>query len=294
MMPLNGLKPEPALGSASIAEGGEDVKGASARTAAHAVSGFASADSSGAGPLERLSELLGAGASRHAVRQGASRLRRWHVVCAAVIIAALALGLCWRYLPDVYAWLSNPDAVHAYVEQHGVLSRIAIVGINTLQIVLAFLPGEPIELASGYAFGFWEGTAVCLVASGLGSSLVYWAVRRWGWKVMGLFFTRDQFERFSWLKDARKLELIMLIIFLIPGTPKDFLTYFAGLTRMRFGAVLAIATVGRIPSIVTSTIAASAFGAGEYGIMIGSMAVAVLLAVLGAVAYKALEGRARR
>lgn len=103
MMPLNGLKPEPALGSASIAEGGEDVKGASARTAAHAVSGFASADSSGAGPLERLSELLGAGASRHAVRQGASRLRRWHVVCAAVIIAALALGLCWRYLPDVYA-----------------------------------------------------------------------------------------------------------------------------------------------------------------------------------------------
>ena len=27
---------------------------------------------------------------------------------------------------------------------------------------------------------------------------------------------------------------IMLIVFLIPGTPKDFLTYFAGLTNMRF------------------------------------------------------------
>lgn len=266
MMPVNGLEPEPALGGMSFAEGVE------------------TASSAGTG-------ARGAG---DAGRRGGFRLRRWHVVCALVVVAALVLGLCWRYLPDVYAWLSNPDAVHAYVEQHAVLSRLAIIGVNTLQIVLAILPGEPIELASGYAFGFWEGTAACLVASAVGSSLVYWAVRRWGWKVMGLFFTREQFERFSWLKDTRKLELIMLVIFLIPGTPKDFLTYFAGLTRMRFGAVLAIATVGRIPSIVTSTVAASAFGAGEYGIMVVSMVIAVLLAGLGAIAYRSLEARIRR
>lgn len=266
MMPVNGLEPEPALGGMSFAEGAE------------------TASSAGTG-------ARGAG---DAGRRGGFRLRRWHVVCALAVVAALVLGLCWRYLPDVYAWLSNPDAVHAYVEQHAVLSRLAIIGVNTLQIVLAILPGEPIELASGYAFGFWEGTAACLVASAVGSSLVYWAVRRWGWKVMGLFFTREQFERFSWLKDARKLELIMLVIFLIPGTPKDFLTYFAGLTRMRFGAVLAIATVGRIPSIVTSTVAASAFGAGEYGIMVVSMVIAVLFAGLGAIAYRSLEARARR
>lgn len=266
MMPVNGLEPEPVLGSVLFAEGAE--------TASCAGTGVRGAGDAG--------------------RRGGFRLRRWHVVCALVIVAALVLGLCWRYLPDVYAWLSNPDAVHAYVEQHAALSRLAIIGVNTLQIVLAFLPGEPIELASGYAFGFWEGTAACLVASAAGSSLVYWAVRRWGWKVMGLFFTREQFERFSWLKDARKLEFIMLVIFLIPGTPKDFLTYFAGLTRMRFGAVLAIATVGRIPSIVTSTVAASAFGAGEYGVMVVSMVIAVLLAGLGAIAYRSLEAKARR
>lgn len=266
MMPVNGLEPEPVLGSVPFAEGAE--------TASCAGTGVRGAGDAG--------------------RRGGFRLRRWHVVCALVIVAALVLGLCWRYLPDVYAWLSNPDAVHAYVEQHAALSRLAIIGVNTLQIVLAFLPGEPIELASGYAFGFWEGTAACLVASAAGSSLVYWAVRRWGWKVMGLFFTREQFERFSWLKDARKLEFIMLVIFLIPGTPKDFLTYFAGLTRMRFGAVLAIATVGRIPSIVTSTVAASAFGAGEYGVMVVSMVIAVLLAGLGAIAYRSLEAKARR
>lgn len=285
MMPLNKFETETACGSAPYAKGAAPVSGPD---------GGASRGGRPAGSPVRLGGLGKKAAPRPIAVKPAFRLRRWHVLCALVVVGATVLGLCWRYLPDVYAWLSNPSAVHAYVDEHAVLSRIAIVGINTLQIILAFLPGEPIELASGYAFGFWEGTAACLVASALGSSLVYWSVRRWGWKVMGLFFTREQFERFSWLKDARKLELIMLVIFLIPGTPKDFLTYFAGLTRMRFGSVLLIATVGRIPSIVTSTIAASAFGAGEYGIMVISMVVAALLAVLGAVAYKAVESRAHR
>lgn len=221
-------------------------------------------------------------------------LKRWHVVIAACIVAALIGMACWRWAPMVYEWLSDPAAVHAFVDEHAVMSRVAIVGINALQILLAFLPGEPIELASGYAFGFWEGTLVCLVACAIGSSIVYWSVRRWGWRVVGLFFSREQFERFRWLQNTRRLELVMLIVFLIPGTPKDFLTYFAGLTRMRFPAVLAITTLGRIPSIVTSTIAASAFGAGEYGIMVASVVAAVVLAAAGAVAYRALERRASR
>lgn len=243
----------------------------------------------------------GAGAQHGPTNSGGSlparperRLKRWHVVVAACIAAALVGAACWRWAPMVYQWLSDPAAVHAFVDEHAVMSRVVIVGVNTLQILLAFLPGEPIELASGYAFGFWEGTLTCLAACAIGSSAVYWSVRRWGWRVVGLFFSREQFERFRWLQNTRRLELVMLIVFLIPGTPKDFLTYFAGLTRMRFPAVLAITTLGRIPSIVTSTIAASAFGAGEYGIMIASGVAAVALAAAGAVLYRALERRASR
>lgn len=219
MMPLNKFETETACGGAPYAKGAAPVNGSD---------GGASRGSHPAGSPVGLGGLGKKAAPRPIAVKPAFRLRRWHVLCALVVVGATVLGLCWRYLPDVYAWLSNPAAVHAYVDEHAVLSRIAIVGINTLQIILAFLPGEPIELASGYAFGFWEGTAACLVASALGSSLVYWSVRRWGWKVMGLFFTREQFERFSWLKDARKLELIMLVIFLIPGTPQGFPHVFRG------------------------------------------------------------------
>ena len=210
---------------------------------------------------------------------GTPRERRRVLTAVALLAVVTALALCcWQWLPGVYAWLSSPGAVHA---------------LNALQIMLAFLPGEPIELASGYAFGFWEGTILCMAASALASSAIFFAVRRWGWRLVGVFFDRSHLERFSWLHNARRLELVMLVVFLIPGTPKDFLTYFAGLTDMRYAPVLAITTLGRIPSIVTSTVAASAFGSGNYGVALGSVAVAVLLVAVGGLAYKRFEASVR-
>ena len=219
--------------------------------------------------------------------------RRARVIAALVAVAAVLAVCCARWMPEVYAWASDPAAVRAFVADHVLLSRLAVGGVNALQIALAFLPGEPVELAAGYAFGFVEGTLVCMAASAVASSAIYWAVRRWGWSLVGLFFDRSHLDRFSWLHDARKLELVMLVVFLIPGTPKDFLTYFAGLTSMRFPAVLAITTLGRIPSIVTSTVAASAFGSGDYGVAVASVVVAVALAAAGGALYKRFEAQVR-
>lgn len=224
------------------------------------------------------------------VRRKALRRR---VLIGLVAAAAVTALLCWEYLPGLLAWLADARAVRAFVSDHAFVSRLAMLGINIVQVLLAFLPGEPVELASGYAFGFWEGTALCLVASGLATSMIYWATRRWGWKLVGLFFDRSLFDRFSWLKSAKRLELIMLIVFLIPGTPKDFLTYFAGLTNMRFLPVVLIATFGRIPSIVTSTIAASAVGSGNWPLVACTLVASAFLLAVGGLMYRRLRSRTR-
>lgn len=224
------------------------------------------------------------------VRRKALRRR---VLIGLVAAAAITALLCWEYLPGLLAWLADARAVRAFVSDHAFVSRLAMLGINIVQVLLAFLPGEPVELASGYAFGFWEGTALCLVASGLATSAIYWATRRWGWKLVGLFFDRSLFDRFSWLKSAKRLELIMLIVFLIPGTPKDFLTYFAGLTNMRFLPVVLIATFGRIPSIVTSTIAASAVGSGNWPLVACTLVASAFLLAVGGLMYRRLRSRTR-
>lgn len=224
------------------------------------------------------------------VRRKALRRR---VLIGLVTAAAVTALLCWEYLPGLLTWLADARAVRAFVSDHAFVSRLAMLGINIVQVLLAFLPGEPVELASGYAFGFWEGTALCLVASGLATSMIYWATRRWGWKLVGLFFDRSLFDRFSWLKSAKRLELIMFIVFLIPGTPKDFLTYFAGLTNMRFLPVVLIATFGRIPSIVTSTIAASAVGSGNWPLVACTLVASAFLLAVGGLMYRRLRSRTR-
>ena len=221
------------------------------------------------------------------------RALRRRVLIGLVAAAAVTALLCWEYLPGLLAWLADARAVRAFVSDHAFVSRLAMLGINIVQVLLAFLPGEPVELASGYAFGFWEGTALCLVASGLATSMIYWATRRWGWKLVGLFFDRSLFDRFSWLKSAKRLELIMLIVFLIPGTPKDFLTYFAGLTNMRFLPVVLIATFGRIPSIVTSTIAASAVGSGNWPLVACTLVASAFLLAVGGLMCRRLRSRTR-
>lgn len=244
----------------------------------------------------RLRDDRARGGHRARLVQGSAPRRRARLIAfAALVVVAVALAAaCVNWLPAVYAWLSDPAAVRAFVAEHAVLARLAIVGVNVLQIVLAFLPGEPVELASGYALGFFEGTAACLAASAIGTSIIYLAVRRWGHRVVDLFFDQGYFERFDWLHRTRRLELIMLAVFLIPGTPKDFLTYFAGLTDMRFGTALAIATFGRIPSIVTSTIAASSFASGDYGLLVGALAIAALLIAGGGVAYRYVRAHAEQ
>ena len=224
------------------------------------------------------------------VRRRALRRRVLIGLVTAAVVTAL---LCWEYLPGLLAWLADARAVRAFVSDHAFVSRLAMLGINIVQVLLAFLPGEPVELASGYAFGFWEGTALCLVASGLATSAIYWATRRWGWKLVGLFFDRSLLDRFSWLKSAKRLELIMLIVFLIPGTPKDFLTYFAGLTNMRFLPVVLIATFGRIPSIVTSTITASAVGSGNWPLVACTLVASAFLLAVGGLMYRRLRSRTR-
>lgn len=234
---------------------------------------------------EPLDEDMGIKLRRKALRR--------RVLIGLVAAAAAPALLCWEYLPGLLAWLADARAVRAFVADHAFASRLTMLGINIVQVLLAFLPGEPVELASGYAFGFWEGTALCLVASGLATSAIYWATRRWGWKLVGLFFDRSLFDRFSWLKSAKRLELIMLIVFLIPGTPKDFLTYFAGLTNMRFLPVVLIATFGRIPSIVTSTITASAVGSGNWPLVACTLVASALLLAVGGLMYRRLRSRTR-
>ena len=107
---------------------------------------------------------------------------------------------------------------------HG-LREILMIVLIAAQIFLAFLPGEPLELAAGFLFGSVGGTLLCLVGSLLGTALVYLLVQRYGKRLVTVFFKQEQLNEFTGVLKKRNSMLWIFLLFLINGTPKDINTY---------------------------------------------------------------------
>lgn len=184
---------------------------------------------------------------------------------AALVTALVVMGLLvWLVGVPLVRFASQPERFRDWVDSHGFGGRLAYMGMVILQVVVALIPGEPFEIAAGYAFGAVEGTLLCLVASALGSVCVFLLVRRFGQRLAEIFFSPEKLRSVRFLQASPKRDLLFLIVFMLPGTPKDLLCYFAGLTNIRFPVWLLICSLGRLPSIVTSTIGGNALGTKNY------------------------------
>lgn len=184
-------------------------------------------------------------------------IRRRRIVSICSLLLFLAVFGAVAYFvgyPLLQQYQQDPDAFRAYIESQGVWGYLIMVGIISLQVVVAIIPGEPLEIAAGAIFGWLGGTLVCMVSFALSGALIFLAVRKWGIKLVEAFFSAEKINRFSFMRNGKKLNLLVFIMFLIPGTPKDILNYLAGLTPMKLSSFVLLTTLARIPSILSSTI----------------------------------------
>ena len=183
-------------------------------------------------------------------------------------------------------------------QQKKTLSVLAIVIFVLLSAALAWFVGRPMVRFARQpeqfrawvgGHGAWAGTALCLLGAVLGSVTVFALVRRWGRGLVEVFFPADKLEKLQFLlHTSPKRTALFWLIFTVPGTPKDLLCYFAVLTDLPWGAWLLIATVGRLPSIVTSTVGGSALGEQNYRAAVIAFALALAVAGVGYVIYRAV------
>ena len=209
------------------------------------------------------------------------------IIVALIFIAAVG------YLvgKPMVEFVREPERFRAWVDSSGFVSRVIFVGMVIFQLIIALIPGEPLEMGAGYAFGAWEGTILCIIGCVIGSALVFLFVRRFGVKLVEVFFPREKIRSLRFLQDSRRLNLLTFIVFFIPGTPKDLLSYFIGLTDMKLGTWLLITAVARIPSIVTSTVTGDALGLKDYQFALIAFGVTLALSLAGILVYRRLSAR---
>ena len=166
----------------------------------------------------------------------------------------------------VWNWLASfsEDSFKEYIQSFGAYGWVVFVILQFLQVFIALIPGELLETAAGFAFGPWVGTLLCYIGVTVASSLVFVLTKKYGVKLVELFFPVEKINELKFINTETKRNNLIFLLFFMPGTPKDLITYFVGLTDMKLGVFLAITLVARIPSVISSTFGGFLIGEGDY------------------------------
>lgn len=186
-----------------------------------------------------------------------------------------------RLGPRITELARKPQVLKTMLNSYGWKGVLIFIGFQVLQVVVAAIPGEFVQIAGGYVYGTFAGTVYSLAGIVTGSVLVFTIARLIGYPVVKLFVSPKQLEKFSFMMNSKKSEAALFILFLIPGIPKDILTYIAGLTPVKPFKFFVIITIGRFPALLGSSFIGHSTQKGNYGIAIAVSTIAVVLFAAG-------------
>ena len=195
-----------------------------------------------------------------------------------VLLAALAVfGV--TYHKQIWLVLTQPaarDAFVAYVQNTGVTGFFAFMGLQILQVIVAVLPGEPVEIMAGALYGTWGGLLVCQAGILIGSVAVYYCVKLAGAAAVDA----SVLHKYRFLRDDAHVEFALFLLYFVPGTPKDILLYIGPFMPVSARAFFMIALFARSPSVLTSTYAGANIVQGNWEVSALVFAVTGIAAVL--------------
>lgn len=207
------------------------------------------------------------------------------IIIFSVVLVVFGLAT-WFIGKPMIDFVSEPEKFRAWVEDKGIWGSITFVVMNFIQVVVALIPGEPLEMGAGYAFGVIEGTVLCVIATTFGSLVVFLLVKTLGIRFVELFFDTRKISELEIVKNARKRNLLIFLLFFLPGTPKDLVTYFMGLIDIKIWHFILLSSLARLPSVITSTVSGGAIGGKDYKFAIIVLAITLLLSMAGWVIYR--------
>ena len=209
------------------------------------------------------------------------RKRYIQIISLVVLIAFLVLGTI----------LSIPIAKELRTEQglaslseklsryRGISGVLVFTLIQTLQVIIAIVP--PVQIVGGMLFGWFWGGLLSYAGVYLGNFIVFMLVKKLGAPLVEAFVNEKQMNKFKFLQDEKKLTGILIILYLIPGVPKDVITYIVPLTKVTKKDFFLYVMPFRLPAVMMSTILGSNVGKGNYTTAIVIMCVFVAIGVAG-------------
>ena len=183
-------------------------------------------------------------------------------------------------------FIVSSEGFRSFVDEHMLAGSLIAIFLCALQVVVAFIPGEFVEIAIGYIYGAWYGSLLCLVGITVGSIFAILIARRFGRELVYALYPKEKLEGAFLFKDKTGRNLLTFLLYLIPGTPKDCFTYAIGLTDMSILHYLLLTVLARYPSVISSCFGGHALGSSGLADAIIIMAVTAGVSVVGLFVYR--------
>ena len=171
---------------------------------------------------------------------------------AVALFIGLVVALSVHFTPQVKDLFARREQLKLAVTQSGARGIAAFIGLQIFQVVVATVPGEIVQVAAGYFFGTFLGSLYLVGGLVLGTILAFFTARFLGSTLVNTFVPETKRVGLIKYVSGAKSELALFILYLLPGLPKDVLTYFAGLTPVNPWRFLLISILGRLPALVVS------------------------------------------
>lgn len=175
----------------------------------------------------------------------------------------------------------------AKLSEHRASAFIILVLLQMLQIVICFLPGQPIQFASSYLYGVGGGYLISILGATIGSIITYYLAKQLGHDSMHLLFGEKRVRDYIKKLNSRRAYTIIFLIYLIPGLPKDLVSYIAGLSNIRLKPFLLVSTLGRTPGLIESLLIGKFWAEKNY------LGIAVVTLISLAILYLCIKNRVR-
>ncbi len=195
---------------------------------------------------------------------------------AFLILCGVVVAILWPYIGILFQD-GGSDYLREKIQDAGVSGVLILFGVQILQVIVAVIPGEVVQVVAGLVYGTWGGFAIVLIGCAISSTIVYLLVSKLGAPFVQEMVSTKYMDKFREFEKTNKLDVIVFVLFLIPGMPKDVLTYLVPLTDMKLGRFLALSLIARSPAMLMSTFAANGIAQGDYMTSIIIFAIAAII-----------------
>ena len=199
------------------------------------------------------------------------------LILLVLIVAGIPAFLYLKYGSGVFSKDAAAQVI-AYLRQNSKIAFLLIIGLQIIQVVICVLPGQPIQFAASYMFGVGIGYLLSIIGAVIGTTISFFLAKALGSEAMHLFFGEERIREYQRRLNSGRGLMLAFLIYLIPGVPKDLVSYAAGISEMRFRPFLLTAAAGRSPAMLGSLLIGHFFGKQNYtAIAVMSVIIAVIL-----------------